>query len=220
MELAENAALPMHVNVEKQLLGVELVLWIGFGVTRVDDSRSISCSYRMDATTALLQKLPEEAVDLVANAQRVLGGESLNTIQTWGCALASAYFIRQPELIASILTDAKAAGLNQEHLSDAKGAAALMGMNTVYFRFRHIMHTEAYTQKAFNLRMTRMQQVATDQTHYELYSIGPAALAGCELCLKAHEAAVKKGGLNEDNVHDAVRIASVLNGIAVALETL
>ena len=172
----------------------------------------------MEHTKALLQKLPDEAADLNVNAERVLGGESLNAVQTWGSALAAAYFIRQPELTEAILADAKAAGLDDEHLSDAKGAAALMGMNTVYFRFRHIMHTEAYTQKAFNLRMTRMQQVATDQMHFELYSIGPAALAGCELCLKAHEAAVKKGGLNEDNVHDAVRIASVLNGIAVALE--
>lgn len=174
----------------------------------------------MEHMTALLEKLPEEASDLNANAKRVLGEESLNTVQTWGSALASAYFIRQPELTAAVLADAKAAALDGDHLSDAKGAAALMGMNTVYFRFRHIMHTEAYTQKAFNLRMTRMQKVATDQTHFELYSIGPAALSGCELCLKAHEAAVKKGGLNEDNVHDAVRIASVLNGIAVALETI
>jgi alkyl hydroperoxide reductase subunit D len=172
----------------------------------------------MQHTTALLQKLPEEATDLKANAQRVLGGESLSTVQTWGSALASAYYIRQPDLIAAILADAKAAGLSAEHLSDAKGAAALMGMNTVYFRFRHIMHSDAYTQMAFNLRMTRMKQVATDQTHFELYSIGPAALAGCELCLKAHEAAVKKGGLREENVHDAVRIASVLNGVAVSLE--
>ena len=171
----------------------------------------------MEHVKALLEKLPEEAVDLNANALRVLGGESLSLIQTRGSALASAYFIRHPELTAAVLADARAAGLSDEHLSDAKGAAALMGMNTVYFRFRHIMHTEAYTQKAFNLRMTRMKQVATDQTHFELYSIGPAALAGCELCLKAHEAAVKKGGLNEDNVHDAVRIAAVLNGIAVAL---
>lgn len=174
----------------------------------------------MQHTSALLERLPEEASDLKANAERVLGGESLNAIQTWGSALASAYFIRQPELTAAILADAKTAGLSEEHLSDAKGAAAVMGMNTVYFRFRHIMHSDAYNQKAFNLRMTRMKQVATDQTHFELYSIGPAALAGCELCLKAHEAAVKKGGLNEDNVHDAVRIASVLNGIAVALETI
>lgn len=172
----------------------------------------------MEHTKTLLQKLPEEAADLVGNAERVLGGESLNAVQTWGSALASAYFIRHPELTAAILADAKAAGLSDDHLSDAKGAAALMGMNTVYFRFRHMMHTEAYTQKAFNLRMTRMKQVATDQTHFELYSIGPAALAGCELCLKAHEAAVKKGGLNENNVHDAVRIAAVLNGIAIALE--
>lgn len=174
----------------------------------------------MENTSALLEQLSQEAADLVANAQRVLGGESLNSVQTWGSALTAAYFIRQPELTAAILADAKAAGLSEEHLSDAKAAAALMGMNTVYFRFRHVMHNDAYNQKAFNLRMTRMQKVATDQTHFELYSIGPAALAGCELCLKAHEAAVKKGGLNEDNVHDAVRIASVLNGIAVALETI
>ncbi|MGB0409494.1 MAG: carboxymuconolactone decarboxylase family protein [Opitutales bacterium] len=174
----------------------------------------------MEKTSALLERLPVEAGDLKANAERVLGGESLNAVQTWGTALAAAYFIRQPALIEAILADAKTAGLSAADLSDAKAAAALMGMNTVYFRFRHIMNTEAYNQKAFNLRMMRMKQVATDQTQFELYSIGPAALAGCELCLKAHEATVKKGGLNEDNVHDAVRIASVLHGIAVALETV
>ncbi|MGB0743419.1 MAG: carboxymuconolactone decarboxylase family protein [Opitutales bacterium] len=174
----------------------------------------------MEQTSALLEKLPEEAADLHANAKRVLQGESLNMVQTWGSALASAYFIRQPQLIAAILADAKAAGLSAAHLSDAKGAAAVMGMNTVYFRFRHAMNNDAYNQKPFNLRMTRMKQVASDQIHFELYSIGPAALAGCELCLKAHEATLKKSGLNEDNVHDAVRIASVLNGIAVALETI
>lgn len=174
----------------------------------------------MEKTSALLERLPVEAGDLKANAERVLGGESLNAVQTWGTALAAAYFIRQPALIEAILADSKTAGLSAADLSDAKAAAALMGMNTVYFRFRHIMNTEAYNQKAFNLRMMRMKQVATDQTQFELYSIGPAALAGCELCLKAHEATVKKGGLNEDNVHDAVRIASVLHGIAVALETV
>ena len=172
----------------------------------------------MQKTSALLDQLPKEAADLKANAERVLAGESLDTIQTWGTALAAAYFIRHRPLTEAIRADAEAAGLSPAHLSDAKGAAAIMAMNTVYFRFRHIMHADAYSQKPFNLRMKRMKQVATDQTHFELYSIGPAALAGCELCLKAHEAAVKKGGLNEENVHDAVRITSVLHGIAVALE--
>jgi len=171
----------------------------------------------MKNTSALLERLPDEASDLMANAQRVLSGESLTSVQTWGTALASAYYTREPELIAAILADAKAAGLSEADLSDAKGAASLMGMNTVYFRFRHIMNTPAYHQKPFNLRMMRMKQVTSDHTHFELYSIGPAALAGCELCLKAHEATVKKGGLSDENVHDAVRIASVLHGIAVAL---
>lgn len=174
----------------------------------------------MDKTAALLAQLPAEASDLVINAKRVLGGESLSPEQTWGAALASAYFIRHNALTEAILADAKAAGLSDAMIADAKGAAAIMGMNTVYFRFRHLMRADAYNKMAFNLSMKRMQQVATTKENFELFSIGPAALAGCELCLQAHEAAVKKGGMNEENVHDAIRIASVLNGIAVAFDIL
>ena len=121
-------------------------------------------------------------------------------------------------MTGAILADAKAAGLSAGAISDAKGAAILMGMNTVYFRFRHLMKSDAYNKMPFNLSMKRMQHVATNKEDFELFSIGPAALAGCELCLQAHEAAVKKGGMTEENVHDAVRIASVLHGIAVAID--
>jgi alkyl hydroperoxide reductase subunit D len=172
----------------------------------------------MQNITELLSGLPAEAKDLQLNAQRVLEGESLDTDQTWGSALASAYFIRHAGLTAAILADVRAAGISEDIISDARGAASLMGMNTVYFRFRHLMNSEAYNKMPFNLRMTRMKQVATTETNFELFSIGPAALAGCEMCLKAHEAMVKKGGLNEEHVHDAVRIASVLHGVAVALD--
>jgi alkyl hydroperoxide reductase subunit D len=172
----------------------------------------------MEKITALLARLPEEAKDLQVNAKRVLEGESLESEQTWGCALAAAYFIRHPELTEAVLADGKSAGISDAIISDAKGAASLMGMNTVYFRFRHLMNADAYNKMPFNLRMTRMKQVATSETNFELFSIGPAALAGCEMCLKAHEAMVKKGGLNEANIHDSVRIASVLQGLAVALD--
>jgi alkyl hydroperoxide reductase subunit D len=172
----------------------------------------------MDHIERLLTQLSPEAGDLLINARRVLAGESLSPEQTWGCALASAFYIRHPALTAALLADAKAAGLSADFIKDARGAAAIMGMNTVYFRFRHLMKTEAYHKMPFNLSMKRMQQVATNKENFELFSIGPAALAGCELCLQAHEAAVKKGGMDEVNVHDVVRIASVLQGIAVALD--
>lgn len=172
----------------------------------------------MEKTAELLSALPAEAKDLRINLKRVLGGESLNSEQTWGTALAAAFFIRQPELTAAILADAQTAGLSEAIIQDARGAASIMGMNTIYYRFRHLMNDKAYDQRPANLRMMRMQQVTSSKANFELFSIGPAALAGCEMCLKAHEAAVKKDGLTGENVHDAVRISAILNGVAVALE--
>lgn len=175
----------------------------------------------MENTALLLSQLPEEASDVRTNIKRVLAAqESLNLEQTWGTALTAAYFIRHEQLTAAILADAKAAGISEDVLSDARGAAAIMGTNAIYYRFRHLMAAEAYNQRPANLRMMRMQQVATTKLNFELFSLGPAALAGCELCLKAHEAAVKRGGLNEEQIHDAVRIAAVLHGLAVALDML
>ncbi|MEN8792125.1 MAG: alkyl hydroperoxide reductase, partial [Lentimonas sp.] len=90
----------------------------------------------MEKTAELLSTLPEEAKDLCINLKRVLEGESLSSDQTWGAALAAAYFIRQPELTAAILADAQAAGLSEGIIEDARGAASIMGMNTIYYRFR------------------------------------------------------------------------------------
>ena len=175
----------------------------------------------MENVAALLSRLPEEAKDIRINAKRVLAAEaSLDAEQTWGVALACAYFIRATEVTQAIQTDAKAAGLSDAILSDAKAAACLMGQNTVYYRFRHLMDSEQYNQRPANLRMMRMQQPASTKLLFELFSIGPAALKGCEMCLKAHEAQVKEGGLSEDQVHDAVRISAVLSGLAIALDTI
>ncbi len=174
----------------------------------------------MEKLNELLTKLPAEAKDLEVSAKRVLGGESLNTERTWGVALASALFIRHAELSAAVLDGAVAAGVTEAVIEDARAAAAIMGMNTVYFRFQHLMNDAEYKKLPVNLRMTRMKQVATSETLFELFSVGPAALAGCELCLKTHETAVLKGGMSRTQFHDAVRIAAVLNGLAVALDGL
>ena len=174
----------------------------------------------MQQINELLSNLPAEAKDLRINLKRVLEGESLDSEQTWGTALSAAYFIRQPELTAAVLADAEAIGISGATLEDARAAASIMGMNTIYYRFRHLMNSESYNQRPANLRMMRMQQVATTKLNFELFSIGPAALAGCEMCLKAHESAVIKEGMNEENVHDAVRISAILHGVAVALDSI
>ena len=39
-----------------------------------------------------------------------------------------------------------------------------------------------------------------------------------EACVRAHEAALLTHGTTEERIHDAIRIASVVYGVAVALD--
>jgi lipoyl-dependent peroxiredoxin subunit D len=38
------------------------------------------------------------------------------------------------------------------------------------------------------------------------------------MCIRSHEAVVLEGGITEEQVHDAVRIAATINAAALALE--
>jgi len=53
---------------------------------------------------------------------------------------------------------------------------------------------------------------------FELFALAVSAINGCEMCIRAHEQVVRDGGLSEDQVHDAARIAATIYAAAVALE--
>jgi len=171
----------------------------------------------MQNVQALADSLPDAAKDLRLNLPSVLGSELLSRDQIWGTALASAYFLRQAKLRDAILADAKTL-VSDAVIEDAKASASLMGMNTIYYRFRHLIGNEGYSRLPARLRMQRMVNPATTRADFEMFSLACAALAGCEACLKAHEASLRKEGLTEGHVHDAIRIAAALSGVAVALE--
>jgi alkyl hydroperoxide reductase subunit D len=73
---------------------------------------------------------------------------------------------------------------------------------------------ESYEARSARLRMGRMAQPATSKADFELMSLACAALAGCEVCIRSHEASLLHLGLSEDACHDAVRIAAVVNAAA------
>ena len=64
-----------------------------------------------------------------------------------------------------------------------------------------------------------MAKPKTSKANFELFSLAIAVLAGCETCIKAHEAKVLESGMTEEHVHDAVRLAAILNGAATALRS-
>jgi len=169
------------------------------------------------ATEAVRQTLPEAAKDIRLNLQSVLEGGVLNAAQKWGVAAACAIAARNPVLRSAVVEDAlEQAG--EAVVEDARAAAVLMAMNNVYYRFRHMVGKPGYSQMPPRLRMQRIAQPATNKLDFELLCLAVSAINGCEACVKAHEKVVVEGGLTEEHVHHAVRIAAVVHAAAVGLE--
>ncbi|MFL5320722.1 MAG: carboxymuconolactone decarboxylase family protein [Myxococcaceae bacterium] len=165
----------------------------------------------------LREELPDVARDTKINLTNVLGQSSLSDAQKYGVAVASALSARNDRLAKAVLQEV-AGKVDASVIEDAKAAASLMGMNNVYYRFRHMIGKPTYQEKPARLRMQRLIQVASNKVDFELFCLASSAINGCEMCLGAHEKVVLEGGLTEDQVHDAVRIASVIHAAAVSLE--
>lgn len=169
---------------------------------------------------ALRDTFTDDFKDTKLNLASVLSGENLTDAQAWGVALASARFLRAHRLMNALEADLRA-GLGEPAeavISDATAAAGLMAMNTVYYRFRHMIGKESYAARPPRLRMQRMAKPATSAVDFELMSLACAALAGCEFCLQNHEAKIVAEGTSEDACHDCVRIAAVVAAAAVATD--
>lgn len=175
----------------------------------------------MVSLESLRSRLPDAARDIKLNLQTVLQTGALSRAEVWGIALTSAATARHAALQAAIIAEArKELGTEAAEpvVQDALAAAALMAMNNVYYRFRHLVEKPEYAEKSARLRMNRLGKPATAKRDFELFCLVASAINGCETCIRAHERVVTGAGLSEDAVHDAVRIASTLHAAAVALE--
>ena len=169
---------------------------------------------------SLRQALPEWARDLKLNLQALLAsGGALTDSQRWGVAVASALASRNAQLSRAIQAEA-ARAVEPSVLDDARAAASVMAMNNIYYRFRHQVGDPAYSKMGARLRMNRLAQPATTRAELELFSLAVSAINGCESCVQSHERAVREGGLSEEHVHEAVRVAAVIHAAAISLEAM
>ena len=173
----------------------------------------------MSAIDLLAAEIVEPARDLKLNLQSVLAasGSSLTAEQRWGVAIACAVASRNVRLQVAVVADARNE-VAPAVVDDAVAAAAIMGMNNVYYRFRHLIGKPSYGDRPARLRMNRLVKPAGSKVDFELFSLAASAVIGCDWCMKSHERVVTEGGLTEEQVHDAIRVAATINGAAMALE--
>ena len=169
----------------------------------------------MSTLESLKDSIHDDAKDLRLNLGSVLSSGSLDAQQRYAVAYTSALFLHDDALTAAIVAEAGDT-LTPEVVSDVRAAASIMAMNTVYYRFRHMIGKESYQNRPAGLRMGRMAKPASTKGLFELCSMACAALAGCELCIKSHEQSLRHEQFTEDQIHDAVKIAAVMRGFSTA----
>ena len=170
----------------------------------------------MSALSTLLEGLPPWARDLKLNLSSILEDEALPPAARYGAALACALVEAEPSLATALLEETRAKA-GEAAVEEARAMAALMGMNNVIYRSRHWLGDEQLAGVPVRLRMMRLGQPATTKPEQELIALAVSAQNGCERCVGAHAQVLEKAGLDRSRVHDALRIAATVRGVAVAL---
>ncbi len=100
----------------------------------------------------------------------------------------------------------------------AKAASAIMGMNNIFYRFRHLSSNEKYSTMPARLRMQVIGRHGSDPVDFELWCLAVSAINGCGVCVDAHEKVLREKGVTEETILAAVRIASTIYALAATLD--
>ena len=169
----------------------------------------------MEFINALKTRLPDYAKDIRLNLDAVLTRSSLSPQWAAGAALASAFAAKSPVIVDAIRGDAS---LDPAHRDAALTAAALMGMNNVWYPFVEMADDESLRTMRPELRMNAYaNHGGVDRQSFELYALAASIVGKCEFCVRSHYKLLAETGLTAQQLRDVGRIAAVINAAAQVL---
>lgn len=163
--------------------------------------------------------LPDYAKDLRLNVSSLLADQTLGDARKYGLILTCAHGTGYRPLVAA--AEAEVAGkLDEAYLNAARGAAAVMAMNNVYYRFVHLASNPVYQTLPAKLRMNIIGAPGIDKADFELFSLAVSAQNGCGMCIDSHERVLSQHGVKAETIQAAARIGAVLKAVATVHATL
>lgn len=160
--------------------------------------------------------LPEYAKDIKLNLSSLVNDETLTQQQLWGTFLASALASGNDFVISEVSAEA-AENLEPAAMEAAKAAAAIMGMNNVYYRFVHLVSNKEYQTMQAKLRMNIIGNPGVEKDDFELWSLAVSAINACGMCIDAHEQQLLKHDVSKEQIQTSVRVASVIHATSAIL---
>ena len=166
---------------------------------------------------AVKEALPEYAKDLRLNLGSIVRSTELTEQELWGALVATAAATKSEQLLREITEDALDV-LTEEAYHAALGAAAIMGMNNVFYRTKGQLDGR-YDDLRAGLRMNIIANPGVAKADFELWSLAVSAINGCDQCLAAHEKELRDADVSRTVIFEAIRVASIVSGVAQALLT-
>ncbi len=169
----------------------------------------------MSHLQSIKDRLPDWAKDIRLNLDAVVARSSLSPAAATGAALAAAYAARSAPLVEAFGSDP---ALDPAHRQAALTAAALMGMNNVWYPFVEMAGDPDLRSLRAELRMNAYAtHGGVDRQSFELYALAASIVGKCEYCVQAHYRLLKETGFTAQQLRDVGRLAAVVNAAAMAL---
>ena len=168
----------------------------------------------MDLQT-IKDRIPDFAKDLRLNLDAVINRSSLTPALAAGAAVAAAFAAKSPALVAALQDDSP---LEPTHRDAALTAAALMGMNNVWYPFVAMAADPELKTVRPELRMNAYaSHGGVERTSFELYALAASIVGKCEFCVQSHYRLLRENGFTTQQLRDVGRIAAVVNAVAQVL---
>ena len=169
---------------------------------------------------AVKDMLPDYARDVKLNLSGLVNASPLTEQQLWGTIAAVAAAAAPSPGVAPLDAEAKQR-LSAEAYTAAHAAAAIMAMNNVYYRAKHLLADMGVTSYANVPPRLRMQVIANhpgaSKEDFELWCFAVSAVNGCGSCLVSHEQELRKADMSTEQIHEALRVASVVKAACATL---
>jgi len=156
--------------------------------------------------------IPDHAKDIRLNLDAVINRSGLAEVDTHACALAAAIAAGNGELVVEIQHNSPLVGTQEREA--AMTAAALMGMNNIYYPFVEMTGDDQLKGLPAGLRM---QAYAThggvSKLKFEMYALCASIVGKCHFCVKSHYDILKKEGMTVQQLQAVGKIAAVVHSI-------
>ena len=167
----------------------------------------------MEFLQTIKGRIPDYAKDIRLNLDGTIARSSLEGNDAVGVALAAAFATK-----SKVLTDAirNAGVLSPEEVNGALTAAALMGMNNVWYPYVEMADDSDLAQQKAELRMNAYaSNGGVDKRRFEMYALAASIIGKCHFCIKSHYDLLKNHqGMSAQQLRDVGRIAAVINAAA------